>query len=611
MTTAIYIQPGAMLNANGACRFRVWAPLKNKVSLLLPEQNVTHEMQRDADGYWSVTLPNIKAGTQYYYVLDEEGKRPDPASRHQPEGVHGPSAVTDPNGFTFTDDQWKGMSLEQMIIYELHTGTFSPEGTLQGIIDRLPALQELGITTIEIMPLAQFPGSRNWGYDGVYPFALQNSYGSINDLKKLVDAAHNIGIAVILDVVYNHQGPEGNYFSDFGPYFTDKYKTPWGQAINFDDAWSDGVRSFYIANALMWLDEFHIDGLRLDAVHAYWDSSALHFVQELTAAVHELEQRCGKKKILIGELDLNNPRYITSVANGGYGLQGQWIDEFHHALHSKLTGETNGYYEDFGKLDLLARSYADAYVYTGQYSAHRKRRFGLAPQHLPYSQFVAFIQNHDQVGNRMLGERLSALVPFEALKLSAAALLLSPFVPLLFMGEEYGEKNPFQFFTSFEDPELVTAVREGRKKEFAAFHAAGEAPDPMAPETFDASKLSWDTKTPENATLLACYRYLIGLRKTRPALKYHERNGTKVHPVINEGLLVLEREYDGQDALLIVLNFSKEQEAYHPAGLKTYHKLFDSAHLQWNGPGAIAQDEVPAGGVITIQPLSAIVYEMK
>jgi maltooligosyltrehalose trehalohydrolase len=610
-TMAIYRQPGAQLSPRGECSFRVWAPLKHKVTLLLPEHNRMHDMQQDADGYWEVSVPGIKPGTLYYYVLDDNGRRPDPASRRQPEGVHGPSAVTDPYSFTFTDNQWKGMALENMIIYELHTGTFTPEGTFEAITGRLPALQELGITAIEIMPAAQFSGTRNWGYDGVYPFALQNTYGGIDDLKKLVNTAHQMGIAVILDVVYNHQGPEGNYFKDFGPYFTDRYKTPWGSAINFDDAWSDAVRNFYIANALMWLDEFHIDGLRLDAVHAYWDSSAMHFVQELTTAVKELEHRTGKKKVVIGEIDMNNPRYIMPAANGGYGLDAQWIDEFHHALHSYLTGETNGYYEDFGKLELLAKSYRDAYVYTGEYSQHRKRKFGLPPEHRPYSQFVAFIQNHDQVGNRMLGERLSTLVPFEALKLSAAALLLSPFVPLLFMGEEYGEKHPFLYFAAYEDQALVTAVREGRKNEFAAFHTGGEAPDPMAQDTFTASKLSWDMESPGNAALLNCYRYLIKLRKERPALQCHDRNGTRVHPVINESLLIMEREYDAQDRLLVILNFGKEAAAYHPAVTQTLYKLFDSAHLHWGGPGAIAQDEVQAGGEITIQPLSAIVYEMK
>ncbi len=607
---SMYKQTGALLAGNGLCTFRVWAPFRERLGLLLSESNPTYAMERDDEGYWEVQVPGIGPGTHYYFVLDGELQRPDPASRWQPQGVHGPSAVTDPAGYDFKDTSWKGMDIADMIIYELHTGTFTPEGTLEALTPRLPWLQELGITAIELMPVAQFPGARNWGYDGVYPYALHNTYGHINDLKKLVDAAHKLGIAVILDVVYNHQGPEGNYLGDYGPYFTDKYHTPWGAAINFDDAWCDGVRAFYIQNALMWLDECHIDGLRLDAVHAYWDNSALHFTQELAAAVQELELRTGRKKILIGEIDLNNPRYITPIPNGGYGLSAQWVDEFHHALHSYLTGERHGYYEDFGDLALLAKSYADAYVYTGQYSVHRKRRFGVKPDQHAYTRFVSFIQNHDQIGNRMLGERLTVLVPFEAQKLAAAALLLSPFVPLLFMGEEYGEKNPFPFFCSFEDADLVQAIREGRKKEFAAFQLNGEAQDPQAEEVFTSAKLSWSSQSGEPAALLALYRFLINLRKTHPALRNRQRSGAKVHPPVNNALLVLERRGHAKDTLLILLNCSKTEQAWHPPSAIRLRKLFDSASEQWNGPGALAPEEAATGGAMSIQPLSAVVYEM-
>ncbi|GAA0544161.1 malto-oligosyltrehalose trehalohydrolase [Chitinophaga japonensis] len=610
MTSRIYKCQGALLNARGECQFRVWAPFRENVTLLLPgSRENTYPMQRDEEGYWEVLVAGIRPGALYYYLLDGTLQRPDPASRNQPEGVHGPSAVTDPAAFTFTDDHWTGMRLEEMIIYELHTGAFTPEGTLQGIISRLPALLELGITAIEIMPLAQCPGRRNWGYDGVYPFALHNAYGSADDLKELVNTAHALGLAVILDVVYNHQGPEGNYLQDYGPYFTDRYCTPWGQAINFDGAWSDAVRAFYIQNALMWLDEFHMDGLRLDAVHAYWDSSALHVVQELAEAVQQLEARTGKKKVLIGETDLNNPRYINPVEKGGYGLHGQWADEFHHALHSRLTGERNGYYEDFGCLSQLAAAFEHAYVYTGQYSPHRKRRFGALPEHNPYSQFVVFAQNHDQVGNRMLGERLGALLPFEALKLAAATVLLSPFVPLLFMGEEYGERRPFLFFTSHGDPQLISALQAGRKREFAAFHAGGEAPDPQSLQTFQASVLSWDMQSPDNAALLACYRFLIDFRKNRPALRNDRREGTRVHAVLNDALLVLEREDEhSQDRLLILFNFDRQEQVWHSAGMQPVRKLFDSAEEAWNGPGTTAADR-PEEGFIRVSPLSAVIYE--
>ena len=383
-------------------------------------------------GYWSTTLDNITAGTQYWYKLNNDILRADPASRWQPKGVHGPSAIVS-RDFNWTDNDWTGLSLQNMIIYELHTGTFTPQSNFKGIISKLNYLQSLGITAIEIMPIAQFPGSRNWGYDGVFPFAIQNTYGTVDDLKQLVNEAHLHGIAVILDVVYNHAGPEGNYLRDFAPYFTEKYKTPWGNAMNFDGPECDGVRDFFIQNALMWLDEFHIDALRLDAVHAIYDFSAKHLMEELTEEVRLLEQRAGAKKILIAELDLNNPRYITPVEKGGYNMDAQWVDEFHHAVHTVLTGEKSGYYEDFSGLDLVAKSLQWSYVYTGEYSPHRKKRFGVEPRNTSYDQFIAFIQNHDQVGNRLAGDRLSATLSKEQLKLAAATLLLSPHVPLLFM----------------------------------------------------------------------------------------------------------------------------------------------------------------------------------
>ncbi|HEY0612073.1 MAG TPA: malto-oligosyltrehalose trehalohydrolase [Chitinophaga sp.] len=612
MITRSYKRHGAILNGPGECMFRVWAPFREKVTLLLPEtKQWQYDMQRDHDGYWEVLVRDVNPGMRYYYQLDNELQRPDPASRCQPEGVHGPSAVTDPYSFVFTDDHWQGMDLPDMIIYELHVGTFTPEGTLKAAEARLPALLELGITAVEIMPAAQFPGNRNWGYDGVYPYALHNTYGCPEDLKSFVNRAHQLGIAVLLDVVYNHLGPEGNYFNDYGPYFTDRYKTPWGRAINFDDANCDPVRGFFIHNALMWLEEFQIDGLRLDAVHACWDTGALHIVQELAEAVRRLERRAGRKKVLIAELDLNSPRYVTAIDKGGYGLQGQWVDEFHHALHSCLTGERNGYYADFGELRQLAKSYEDAYVYTGQYSPGRRRRFGLPPDNLPYSRFVTFIQNHDHVGNRMLGERLSSLLPFEGLKLAAAALLLSPFVPLLFMGEEYGEPRPFLFFCSFEDPGLINAVREGRKQEFADFHSAGIAPDPQSAQTFEASLLSWDLQQVKSVALRAWYRQLISFRKTRPAMRNFSRSGTKVKALQNNALLVLERTDEVyEDRLLILLNFSREEQIYTSTPAQRLKKLFDSAATQWNDPGAMAPGSAE-GGDVHIPPLSAVVYEMK
>lgn len=564
---------GAAMNGD----FSVWAPFRNNVKLVA--NDATHDMQKDELGYWHVNLPGVQT---YQYLLDNDLLRPDPASRYQPEGVHGPSAVVSTD-FAWTDESWKPPTLAEMVIYEIHTGTFSAQQNFKGIISKLDYLRSLGVNAIEIMPVAQFPGSRNWGYDGVYPFAVHNTYG---DLKELVDAAHQHGIAVLLDVVYNHLGPEGNYFYDFGPYFTDKFKTPWGPAINFDDAYCDAVRAYYIQNALMWLEEFHIDGLRLDAVHAIWDCGARHFIEELTSVVPV-------GKVLIAEIDYNSPRYITPRDKGGYGMHGQWVDEFHHALHSLLTKEVNGYYADFGGLAPLAKSFSDSYVFTGQYSVVRKRNFGVKPSN-DYDQFVVFTQNHDQTGNRMLGERLSALVSFEAQKLAAAVMLLSPHVPMLFMGEEYGEKNPFQFFTSHGDETLIEAVRKGRKEEFASFSWEGEVPDPQAESTFNNSMLQWNT---EGSVLLEFYRYLIALRKTRRALLNTARDSVFVR---EEGLVLAVERHGNGDRLLLLFNFSDEVVEYKDT--RELDKKFDSSAAIWHGPGALTG--------LSLQPLSAVIYEI-
>jgi maltooligosyltrehalose trehalohydrolase len=581
--------------------FTVWAPLVQKVEIIL--QNQEHTMTKDERGYWTLTIP-YAAGLNYQYKLNGEKTFPDPASRWQPEGVHGPSAVAG-NSFSWNDLQWKGLTLGEMIIYELHVGTFTEIGTFDGVVSKLGYLKDLGINAIELMPIAQFPGERNWGYDGVFPFAVQESYGGVEGLKRLVDAAHRSGIAVILDVVYNHLGPEGNYLGEFGPYFTEKYKTGWGSAVNFDDAWCDGVRNFYWQNARMWLDEFHIDGLRLDAVHAIWDSSANHFIQKLKENTSALEKSTGKKKVLIAEFDLNNTRYINAISKGGYGLDGQWIDEFHHALHAIVTGETNGYYEDFGTVEHLAKSLLSSYVYTGEYSIHRKKDFGMLPEDNAYDQFVVFSQNHDQIGNRLLGDRLTAKLSFEKLKLVAATVLLSPHVPMLFMGEEYGEKNPFQYFISHTDEHLVDLVRKGRKQEFVHFGWTDDIPDPQGVETFEQCKLSWALDKPEGYRLFLLYKYLIGFRKERLALKGTARNSLQIIETSTNGIISFERRF-GNDALLIVLNFNKETATvaipYHSA-----LKIFDSAATLWNGPGELAAEKK---GTITLHGDSVVILEL-
>ncbi len=602
-------QPVGAFYCEGNCDFTVWAPLRKAIQLLTSHPiSEEHPLQKDEAGYWKISLQNIPPGLRYSYCIDNDIVHPDPASVSQPEGVHEASEVID-RRFSWTDDEWEGVPLEDMIFYEIHTGTFTPEQSFEGITAKLDYLKDLGINAIEIMPVAQFPGGSNWGYDGVYPFAVQNSYGGADGLKRLVNAAHGKGIAVVLDVVYNHMGPEGGYLGEYAPYYTSKYKTPWGDALNFDDEYSDGVRNYFLQNALMWLDEYHIDGLRMDAVHAIVDTGAKHFTQFLQQHVNDLEKKTGKKKVLIAELDLNNPRYISPQSRGGYGLDGQWNDEFHHALHAVLTGETNGYYEDFGKLSHLEKAFRDTYVYNGNYSAYRKRLFGEKADKNPYSQFVVFSQNHDQIGNRFLGERLSTLVSFEALKLIAATVLLSPYVPLLFMGEEWGETAPFLYFTSHSNPGLIENVIEGRKKEFAHFLSKGEFHDPQSAETFQQSSLSWSKREDNQTVMLQFYKHLIHIRKTCKALQGKARSDMKVYSS-EDDILMIERN-NGDDSVLIVLNFNNEKANGCIPVAATLQKIFDSSASQWNGYGEITPQYIQSGESFPLQPITAVIFELK
>jgi maltooligosyltrehalose trehalohydrolase len=589
-------------------RFSVWGPLLQQVELkiLSPiQRNIP--LEQDEEGYWQVELDGIPDGpVDYLYRLQSEAgvlERPDPASRWQPYGVHGPSRVLDP-GFDWQDGAWQGIPLPQWILYELHVGTFTPEGTFGAIIPRLPELLDLGVNVLELMPVAQCPGGRNWGYDGVYPYAVQTAYGGAKALKELVNACHQMGMAVVLDVVYNHLGPEGNYLRDFGPYFTHKYHTPWGDALNFDDRYCDGVREFFLQNAEYWLEEFHLDGLRLDAIHAIYDFSARPFLRELSERVDVLEEHTGWPRQLIAETDLNDVKIISPRDQGGYGIDGQWCDDFHHCVHTLLTGEKEGYYEDFGQLDQLAKSYRESYVFSGQYSPHRARRYGNSAAQRPGSQFVVCIQNHDQIGNRMLGDRLSQLTSFEGLKLAAAALLLAPMLPLLYMGEEYGETAPFQYFVSHGDPDLVEAVRQGRRKEFSAFAWKGDVPDPQSEETFRCSKLNWELKNVgHHQVLWRWYQTLMHLRKTLPALQSLERDSLQVELFSGSGLALQRRQ--GSHTLIALFNFSPEQSATYsgwPSG--SWQKLLDSHEPDWLGsasampPQSIGDPvDVPAYGV--------------
>ncbi|HEY9629671.1 MAG TPA: malto-oligosyltrehalose trehalohydrolase [Coleofasciculaceae cyanobacterium] len=606
---------GSWYHGKGRCTFTLWAPLLETASvhIVSPKERLI-PLERQSQGYWQVTLEDVEPGTLYFYQINGETDRPDPASQAQPEGVHGPSAVVD-HHFEWTDATWKNLPLAEMAIYELHIGTFTPEGTFDAVIARLPELKELGITTIEIMPIAQFPGSRNWGYDGVYLYGVQMSYGGVQGLKRLVNACHEQGMAVFLDVVYNHFGPEGNYVWSFAPYFTDKYKTPWGNAINFDGPHSYGVRNYLIENALYWFQQCHIDGLRLDATDNLFDFGAKHFLRELVETTEQFSQQQGRKFYLTAESDLNDPRWVRPIEVGGFGLDAQWNDDFHHAVHALITGESFGYYGDYGKPDHLAKSYTKNFVYTWDYSELRQRHHGGDPSDCPPSQFVVCCQNHDQVGNRLKGDRLSHLVSFEAQKLAAAAVLLSASVPLLFMGEEYGETSPFLYFVSHSDPDLVAAVRKGRKEEFAAFHAEGEADDPQSEETFERSKLNWDLRQQgQHQQLWQFYRTLLKLRKEIPALSHPDRHSLEAIASPEDHLVKL-RRWQGNSQVLCLLNFNTqpvETNLTLPPGL--WKKVLDSTETTWGGSGSDLPEMIPtqrdivSQQLLKLQPQSVVVY---
>jgi maltooligosyltrehalose trehalohydrolase len=435
-----------------------------------------------------------------------------------------------PEQFRWTGGDWKGVRRQDLVFYELHVGTFSREGKFEGVIPRLGDLRELGITAVEIMPVGQFPGRRNWGYDGVLPYAAQDSYGGPQGLQLLVDSCHAAGLAIILDVVYNHFGPEGNYLSEFGHYFNHRYKTPWGDAVNYDGYGCDAVRDYVLDNVWMWLDEFHFDGLRLDAVHAIFDLGARHILRAIQEVAEEVGAHRGWPAIVIAESDLNDPRVLDPRERGGHAIGAQWADDFHHAAHAFLTGERGGYYVDFGAAQQLAKVFERPFLYAWDYSPYRGRKHGGPPERLSGDRFVICLQNHDQVGNRARGDRPSAMLDSPAeQRLAASLLLLAPYLPLLFMGQEYAEEKPFPFFCSFGDPELVKAVREGRKHEFDAFDWHGDVPDPQAEETFESARLSWSWPegTPR-AGLRRLYRDLLTARREWPALRDFVRRSARL-----------------------------------------------------------------------------------
>ncbi|MFC1709229.1 malto-oligosyltrehalose trehalohydrolase [Candidatus Omnitrophota bacterium] len=598
---------------SGIAEFVAWAPFLKELSIRIisPKEKLI-PMNKYDKGYWKASVSGVSGSTRYFYRLDNSVERPDPASFFQPEGVHGPSQIINHNYFTWNDKSWKGIALEKMIIYELHVGTFTPEGTFEAIISRLDDLIDLGINTIELMPVGQFPGERNWGYDGAYLFAVQNSYGGPDDLKNLVNACHQKGLSVILDVVYNHFGPEGNYLAEYGPYFTDRYKTPWGKAVNFDGQYSDSVRDFFIKNALYWFKNFHFDGLRLDAIHGIFDNSAKHILEELAEAIDLFSKEQSRKYYLIAESDLNDTRVIKNREQKGYGIDAQWSDDFHHTVHSLLTKEDKGYYGDFGKPQNLIKAFTQGFVYSWDYSAFRKRYHGSSSAEVPAKQFVVCIQNHDQIGNRMSGERLSSLVSFEALKLAAATLLVSPYVPLLFMGEEYAEDNPFLYFVNHSDVNLMQAVSEGRKNEFKSFQWSGEFFDPNSKETFLKSKLDWSKRSQEHHEIMCSwYRELIGLRKQKAALSSLNNKDLRVWSDKFEGLFFLSR-WHRKSRILCFMNFSQKQFSFDLRGLKgKYRKVIDSCESKWNGPGVLMPEVLKSKTKCSIHPHSFLLYETR
>ena len=513
-------------------QFRLWAPVPKKVSIKVGDAVMPMEGPSE-QGVWTALVDLAKPGDEYGFLLDDDKTLyPDPRSMWQPKGVHGPSVVYDHKAFEWGDRVWQGPPLTGAVIYELHIGTFTPEGTFDAAIDRLLYLSKLGITHVEVMPVAEWAGDRGWGYDGVDLFATTQHYGGPDAFKRFVDACHNYCIAVVLDVVYNHFGPVGNYTGKFGPYVTDRHHTPWGDAINFEGPGSDEVRRFFLDNALMWMRDFHVDGLRLDAIHEIIDRSAVHFLEQLSAEVDNLSATVGRRLVLIAESDLNNPCIVRAIEANGYGMDAQWSDDFHHSLATLLFTEPGhkGYYDDYGAFGSLAKALKDVFVFDGQFSGYRNRSHGRPVDGLSAHHFIGFIQNHDQVGNRAIGDRIEQVIGLNKTKVALGLVLTAPFVPMLFMGEEYAASTPFMYFADHEDEAMAKLVAEGRKSEFAAFGFDGdEVPNPEDLETFTKSKMNWEEVTEgKHAEMLEWVRSLIHLRRHSPSLNDGDRGHLKV-----------------------------------------------------------------------------------
>ena len=582
---------GATVLGDGRTRFVVWAPHATTVSIGVGSIGVvsigvgphSRSVALDRDGeYWTTMVDGLVHGDRYVFAVDGD-ELADPASRWQPDGVHGPSAVVDQSVFRWHDDDWTGVELADTVLYELHIGTFTAEGTFDAAIRHLPRLQTLGITTIELMPVAAFPGTRNWGYDGVFPFATQHSYGGPDGLARFVDAAHRFGLAVVLDVVYNHLGPEGEVLSRFGPYFTAAHRTPWGDAMNVAEAGSDNVRRYLTENAVGWIRDFHLDGLRLDAVHEIFDPTPIPFVQELTAAVHAAATAAGRTALVTIESSANDPDMIRSIDEHGWGCDATWNDDMHHSLRVALTGDRHGYYAGYTGAADVARAWERRWVYSGQYSSDFDRRHGAPADDIDHRRFIVFDTNHDHVGNTPVGSRLLADAPLDDRRysLAAAAIVLSPFTPLLFMGDEYGETAPFPYFVDHSDPNLVEAVREGREREFAGAYWAGDVADPADPATFEAAVLDPTLAEHEpHRSRLAMYTELLRVRRDYPVLT---DPAAQQHVSIVGDTVFVVRSTPTATASLI-FNFSDEQ-VEHPAPDPGDTIVFDSDDQRWGGRG--------------------------
>jgi maltooligosyltrehalose trehalohydrolase len=555
------LQYGATPLRGGGAQFRVWAPETASLAVELSQQ-APATMTRNGEDF-ELIVPDARPGDLYSFVFGDGRVRPDPASRSQPYGVHGPSEIVDPDRFRWSDQHWNGIPLSEYVFYELHIGTFTPEGTFAAAIAKLGHLKDLGVTAVELLPVGEFPGARNWGYDQVYLYAPHSAYGGPEGLKRFVDECHRQGLAVAVDVVYNHVGPEGNYLAEFAPYFTDHYRTPWGRAMNYDGPLSDGVRRFVIDNALYWLTEYHVDALRLDAIHGIFDFSARHVLGELRDCFHEQAARLGREAWIIAESDLNDIRVLLPRLAGGHSLDAQWLDEFHHSVRSYITGANRSYLAGFGELGHIGKAITEGFVYDGCYSAFRRRHFGSSSRELAGERFVAFLQNHDQVANTSQGARLSHLIASEEYKIAVTLLLCSPCLPLLFMGEEFAEINPFFYFTSHNDPALARAVSEGRWKEFEEFTEPAAFVDPQTPEAFERSKLTWDLlHDPRHRKIYDLYRELLRIRREYPCLHNGRKDLTRVDIDGAARWLRMERTDPAGSCAALICNFSDTDAAF-------------------------------------------------